>query len=196
MTKRSVAVPALQGAQWSAPRPGEHLVVELRRHGSGLLGTATRIVLIAAVTGFLAGWIAKPLDASPGAIPAVRWTIFGIGAALILLIAGKRFSRWAYARAAITSSRIAISYQPRQRGWDIPLLTVIDVSCKAGLMQRLSGCGSVVIRTNFASDPAIIADVVRPAEIRDLILALRAQAWADYQRALWGSDTNPMQAAS
>ena len=176
--------PPRAGEPESAHRPDEHLVIELRRHGLGLLGTAVRLAIIAAVTGYLLGSVSQWLAPQPAIESASQWLIMVIGGALMYRMVLRRFARWSIMRAGISHHRVKIRYQFRRQGWDIPLLTIVDVSYQAGMLQRLFGTGSLIITTNFARQPAVIPDVAHVADVRQSLLELRAEAWTSYQRSL------------
>jgi membrane protein YdbS with pleckstrin-like domain len=141
------------------------------------------MVLIAAVAGYLLGSIPNWLGRKSMLVSLLSWSVLGVALLLIVVMVGRRFVRWARMHAALTDRRIAISYGRRQQGWDIPLLTIVDVACDSGLLARRFDTGSLVIRTNFAYLPAVIPDVPHVGRVREAVLAARAQAWNDYQRS-------------
>lgn len=183
--------PATTIRRLSLPASGEYLIVDLRRHGLGLLGAAVRLLVVTALAGFLLGSVSGWLgDAGPLISPA-RWLIYMLAAVLVMVMVGRRFVRWSLMRAAVTNQRVAISYRLRKQGWDIPLLTIVDVTCRVGIVQRRFGTGSLVIQTNFAYLPAVIPDVPQIEAVREMVLAARAQAWTDYQWNLSGRPYSP-----
>lgn len=175
----------------SLPVSGEYLMVDLRRHGLGLLGAAVRLLVITAFAGFLLGSVSGWFGAAGSLISLARWLIILLAAAVVVLIVGRRFVRWSLMRAAVTNQRVVISYHLRKQGWDIPLLTIVDVTCRVGIVQRLFGTGSLVIQTNFAYLPAVIPDVPHVEAVREMVLAARTQAWTNYQRNLSGRPYSP-----
>lgn len=174
----------------SFPASGEHLTVDLRRHSLGLLGAALRLVVITALAGFLLGSVSRWWGAG-SLVSVARWLIGLLAAVLVIVMVGRRFVRWSLMRAAITNQRVVISYQLHKQGWEIPLLTIVDVNCRIGIVQRFFGTGSLMIQTNFAYLPAVIPDVPQIEAVRELVLAAREQAWTDYQRSLFGRPYSP-----
>jgi len=182
---------------WSAPLPGERVLIDLRRHGIGLVGAGVRMVIITAVAGYLLGAIPGWLDRKSLLVSVLCWSVLAVALLLILVMVGRRFVRWARMHAALTDRRIVIVYGRKKQGWDIPLLTIVDVVCDSGVLSQRFDTGSLVIRTNFAHLPAVIPDVPHIGQVREAVLAARAQAWSDYQRA-WSmpSPTGDVWAAS
>lgn len=161
----------------------ERHVVELRRHGLGLLGVAWRITAICLISGYLLGILPRWLHSAPGLLSSAKWLVIGLAALLITVLLLGRFKRWAVARADVTTRRLTIRSRLRGNGWEIPMLSIVDVSSQSGALQRIFGTGSLIIRTNFAQQPAVVLDVPRVADVRDAILELRAREWSAYQRS-------------
>ena len=111
----------------------------------------------------------------------LQWLTIGIATLLLWVMVVRRFRKWASLRVAVTNHRVLVSYRRRQQGWDIPVLSIIDVSGRSGLVQRIFRVGTLTIRTNFAQQSAVVVDVPQVIAARDLILRSRDEAWAGYQ---------------
>lgn len=180
-----------------AEAPSEHLIAEVRRHELGLLGITIRLLAIAMVAG--ASWAAIEVWLPPksGWAVASKWTVGIIVGLLLLFSVGRRFVGWANARLEVTDQRIRIRYRLRKAGWDIPLLSIVDVSHKSGPIQRIFGVGVLQVQTSFAPLPAFMFDVAAVDDVAREILLLRAQAWDRHVRSAYpAGPTGQLRAAS
>jgi membrane protein YdbS with pleckstrin-like domain len=171
-------------------------VAELRRHELGLLGLGVRVVIAAALFG--ASWAALQTWQPGGELvtSVIGWVLLAGFALYLLLGLSRRFLSWANARTIITDQRVVVRYRLRKSGWDIPLLSIADVTYSRGPIQRLfGGVGTLRIQTTFAPNPALIDDVRDVASVRDELLQLRNRAWARHTAQIAGQYT-PMQEAS
>jgi|GEM_PF-1218075 len=170
-TRRSVG-----DASRPIPQAPEEFVAQIRRHPLGLVGVGVRLVFIAGILGYMLAMCGVWFGGGFGSF--VRVVLVVAGAILIVQMVLRRFFKWANMRTDITDQRIRIRYRVRQPGWDIPMLSITDVTCHSGTIQRLFGIGSLSIQTNFAPMPAVILDVERVDALRLEILELRARAWS------------------
>lgn len=166
----------------AASHSPEQLVVEVRRSELGLIGVGVRLAVIAALAG--AAWAAIDawLPAKSVWITGTRWALAGVVTLFLLISVVRRFAAWSNARLEVTDHRIRIRYRMRKAGWDIPLLTIVDVTHQSGPIQRIFGVGVLQVQTSFAPLPAVMQDVASVEQLRQEILALRAQAWERHLR--------------
>jgi membrane protein YdbS with pleckstrin-like domain len=194
-----MGVSLLQSLLWSrAPKTGEHadrLVAELRRHEVGLLGLAVRTVVTAAFFGAI--W--ATLDTwQPGgelASAVLGWMVVGLFGFYLVFGLSRRFLGWANARTIITDQRVVVRYRLRKPGWEIPLLSISDVTYSRGPLTRFFGVGALHIQTTFAPQPAVVADVAHVSSVRNELLKLRNEAWSQHAAQMAGQYP-PMQEAS
>ena len=99
-------------------------------------------------------------------------------------------------RLEITDQRLRVRYRLRKAGWDIPLLSIVDVTYTSGPIQRLFGVGVLRVQTNFAPLPAFMLDVPAVKQLADEVLQLRGYAWEQYVRSASAQDAWQMRAAS
>lgn len=155
----------------------ETVVVSTRTHGKALLGPALVLMAIAAVAGyavsltFQAGRAAPLLQAVVGAVAAVfvvRWVL-------------KPFLTWLTTTYTVTDRRIVTrSGIFTRRGHDIPLSRVSDVSYERDLMDRVLGCGTLVVAV--ASDHELELEDIPHVEhvhmkIHDLLFEDESDDW-------------------
>ena len=102
---------------------------------------------------------------------------------LVVFSVGRRFAGWANARLEVTDQRIRIRYRLRKAGWDIPLLSIVEITYVSGPIQRLFGVGVLRVQTSFAPLPAFMLDVADVKQLSQEILVLRNQAWDRHIRS-------------
>jgi len=171
-------------------------VAELRRHELGLLGLGVRLVIAAGLFG--ASWAALQTWQPGGELmtSVIGWALVACFALYLLLGLCSRFLSWANARTVITDQRVVVRYRLRKSGWEIPLLSIADVTYSRGPIQRLfGGVGTLRIQTTFAPNPAVIDDVMDVVSVRDELLQLRSRAWALHASQIAGQYA-PMREAS
>lgn len=173
-------------------RSGE--LMELRKHEIGLLGTAIRLLIIAVATGYL---MARLGTWGEPERTIAMWSAMGLATLFLWTLVVRRFRIWASMRATVADDRIEIRYRRRRQGWQIPMVSVVDVSYTAGSLQRLFGVGDVVVRTNFAHESAVIPGIADVQGVVADLLELRNRAWRQYQDAFaasarpWNATASP-----
>lgn len=121
----------------------EHVVVSTRTHVKALLGPALWLIVIAAVAGFLAS---KTPGIGGKAAPLLMVVVWALAFLVACKLVFAPFLRWLSATYTVTNRRlITRSGILSRRGHDIPLFRVNDVSYEHGLVDRLFGCGTLVI---------------------------------------------------
>lgn len=120
----------------------EHVVVSTRTHAKALLRPLLVLILLAAVAGVVVSYAPSAGRAQP-LLDAVVW---GIAALLALRWVVPPVLRWVTTTYTVTNRRlITRSGVFTRRGHDIPLIRISDVSYEHGLVDRLLGCGTLVV---------------------------------------------------
>ncbi|MGZ4495401.1 MAG: PH domain-containing protein [Oryzihumus sp.] len=118
----------------------EHVVVSTRTHVKALLAPAVWLILIAAVAGFLS---TLPSGKAAPLLVAVIW-ILAFGVACWLVFAP--FLRWMTTTYTVTNRRLITRTGVfSRRGHDIPLARINDVAYEHGLVDRMFGCGTLIV---------------------------------------------------
>lgn len=118
---------------------GETVVMVLRTHAKALIGPIA--VLVALIVAVGAAWRLAPAE-----YPWILWTVLGIA-----VIAAARWVilphlRWMATDYTVTTKRIAMrSGLITREGRDIPLYRINDVASEKGVIDRLFGCGTLII---------------------------------------------------
>ena len=119
---------------------GEHVVLSTRTHVKVLILPAVVLILLAALGGYLSS---LPNGAHAG---DWRWATWVIALLLILWFVVRPFLNWLLTHYTFTNRRlITRTGILTRRGHDIPLNRISDISYEKGLVDRIFGCGTLVI---------------------------------------------------
>ncbi len=119
---------------------GEHVVLSTRTHVKALFLPMVVLIVVAG----LAGYLSSLPNGDAAAI--WRWVIWAVAGLLVLWFVVAPFVQWLLATYTLTSRRlITRSGVFTRRGHDIPLNRISDVSYEKGILDRIFGCGTLVI---------------------------------------------------
>jgi uncharacterized membrane protein YdbT with pleckstrin-like domain len=119
---------------------GEHVVLSTRTHVKALILPAVVLILVAAIAGYLSS---LPDGDQAG---TWRWVIWVLTAALLVLFCVKPFLDWLLTTYTFTNRRlITRTGILTRRGHDIPMNRISDISYEKGLVDRIFGCGTLVV---------------------------------------------------
>jgi uncharacterized membrane protein YdbT with pleckstrin-like domain len=120
----------------------ESVVVSTRTHAKALLGPSLVLIVLAAAAGFLGTFTAGAGRAQP-LLLAVVWGIAGL---LALRWVVTPFVAWLTTTYTVTDQRLITRRGVMtRRGHDLPLSRISDVAYERGLMDRLLGCGTLLV---------------------------------------------------
>lgn len=155
--------------------PGERVYHHLHRHWRALAGSVVVLLLTCGVAGFLAAM-------SP--VAALRWVVVVLAAAVVVWWVVRPFLRWLTTTYTITDRRILLREGVLSRsGRDIPLGRVTDVAFRNTLLQRMFGCGTLLVESASELGQVVLADVPSVEVVqRDLCALVDAEAAGDVQR--------------
>lgn len=163
----------------------ESVVVSTRTHGKALLVPSLLLMLIAAVTGF-----AVSLTPNAGrAAPLLQVVIGLVAAVFVVRWVIRPFLSWVTTTYTVTNRRLISSTGIlTRRRHDIPLTRISDVSYERDLMDRVLGCGTLLIA--IAGEHQVELHDIPHVEqvhltIHDLLF--------DEDTAEWYSDDRPTQ---
>jgi uncharacterized membrane protein YdbT with pleckstrin-like domain len=140
---------------------GEHIILSTRTHVKALLVPAVVLIIVAGLAGYLSS---LPSGENAGVWRTVVWVVAG---ALIAWFTVAPFLRWLLTTYTFTSRRlITRSGVFTRRGHDIPLNRISDISYEKSLVDRMFGCGTLVV-----SDASELGRV----ELRDIPRVEQAQ---------------------
>ena len=142
---------------------GEHIVYSTRTHVKALLLPAVVLIIIAGLAGYLTS---LPSGDSATIWRVVIWVIAG---ALIVYFCVKPFLHWLLTTYTFTNRRlITRTGILTRRGHDVPLNRVSDVSYEKGLVDRIFGCGTLVVSDASETGRVELHDIphVEAAQLR------------------------------
>lgn len=147
---------------------GEHVILNTRTHWKALVPAVIWLVLICGVTGFLLAILP-----SGDSRTVLTWIVIGIAVIAIGWLSLKPFVLWLSAEYTITNRRVINRSGIITRvGRDIPLYRINDVSYERGLLDRMLGCGTLVISVANEEGNSTLFDVPRVEQVQTLITDL------------------------
>jgi uncharacterized membrane protein YdbT with pleckstrin-like domain len=130
---------------------GEHVVMELREHPKALVWPV--VVLL----GVLAGAVAVMTLVPEG---VGRWVGLAVLALVAVVWVFVPWLKWHTTSFSVTNQRIAMRSGLITRvGRDIPLYRINDVAMEKGLIDRLFGCGTLMVSDATEKQGMVLPDV-------------------------------------
>lgn len=130
---------------------GETVVVDTRTHPKALLVPIFWLVL------FLAIAVVVQVEVHQHIVTLVVWVLAVLG---ILWFTGRPFIEWLTASYTITSQRLITRHGVlTRRGHDIPLTRISDVASERGVIDRMLGCGTLVISDASTDGEVLLPDI-------------------------------------
>jgi membrane protein YdbS with pleckstrin-like domain len=148
--------------------PGENVIASTRTHWKALVVPVLVLIVICAAAGFL---IAVLPDGSAHTI--LLLLVLVVAAAIVIWFTIRPFLVWLTASYTVTNRRlINRSGVFVRKGRDIPLYRINDVSYERGVLDRLLGCGTLVISDASEQGRSVLPDVPKVEQLQLLITDL------------------------
>ncbi len=155
--------------------PGEDIVVSTRTHAKALLGPIFLLVVLLAIG------VAFMVFVDHGTAQLVVWAVLAIA---ILWWVVRPALDWLVASYTITNRRLITRHGIiTRRGHDIPLGRISDVAYERDLIDRLLGCGTLVISDASTNGQVLIYDIPRVEETQRRLNQLLADLHGGETRA-------------
>ena len=140
---------------------GETIVISTRTHPKALLLPIFSLVVLLAIGTFVQRAIDERI------VSLVVWAIVAVGIVWFVL---RPFLIWLTATYAITTRRLITRHGViTRRGHDIPLTRISDVAYEKDLLDRLLGCGTLVISDASTHGQVALPDIPHIEQLqRDL----------------------------
>ena len=142
---------------------GEHVVLSTRTHVKVLILPAVVLILVAALAGYLSS---LPSGDQAG---TWRWVIWVITAFVFAWFCIKPFLDWLLTTYTFTNRRlITRTGILTRRGHDIPMNRISDIEYEKGLVDRIFGCGTLVVSDASETGRVELHDIphVEAAQLR------------------------------
>lgn len=134
---------------------GEHIVLSLRTHLKALFSALIWGLLLLAAF-LVIWWVMRDRDGYGVAV----WVAGAVALALSVWLVLAPLLRWATERYTVTNRRVSHRHGViTRRGRDIPLHRINDISMERGPLDRLLGCGTLVISDATQQHGMILNDV-------------------------------------
>lgn len=147
---------------------GEHVVLSVRTHPKALIWPVALLIVV--VAGVITAAMLQPDDSIYGLVAAAVAVPVVIGWVAI------PFLRWMTSTYTVTNRRLITRHGIITRtGRDIPLFRINDVAYEKGLLDRILGCGTLVISDATEKSGVVLPDVPNVErvhlQISDLLFA-------------------------
>lgn len=143
---------------------GESIVVSTRTHPKALLLPILALVVLLAIGVFVQTQVDENI------VTYVVWAVVVVGLVALVL---RPFLVWLTSTYTITSQRLITRHGiVTRRGHDIALTRISDVSYERHLIDRLLGCGTLLISDASPNPPARLADIPRVEETQKTLAML------------------------
>jgi uncharacterized membrane protein YdbT with pleckstrin-like domain len=137
---------------------GESIVVDTRTHPKALLLPILALVVLLAIGVF----VQKAVDQD--IVTKVVWVVVAVGVIWFFL---RPLLIWLTATYTITTRRLITRHGViTRRGHDIPLTRISDVAYEKDLIDRLLGCGTLVISDASTHGQVALPDIPHVEEVQ------------------------------
>jgi uncharacterized membrane protein YdbT with pleckstrin-like domain len=145
---------------------GEHLVLKLHQHWKTVLGPVLVLALIIAAT-------LAVLILVPGLVAPARLGIGGVALILAIVFVAAPLLRWWTTSYELTNRRLRLRAGViARRGRDFPLSRISDVSFAQGLLDRLLGCGRLVVESPGEHGQLVLTEIPRVQQVQATLFQL------------------------
>lgn len=133
---------------------GEDVVLTTRTHPKALLLPGVLLLVVLGLAGYLSG---LPSGSHAGTYELIIWVVAVL---LLLPLSIWPFLGWLTSTYTVTNRRlITRTGLITRKGHDIPLNRISDVSYERGLLDRMLGCGSLIISDASEQGRVVLHDI-------------------------------------
>jgi uncharacterized membrane protein YdbT with pleckstrin-like domain len=145
---------------------GEHMVLRLHRHWKTVLGPL--LILAATIAGLLVALIYLP-----SASGLARLGLGVLALIIVVVLVLGPLLRWRTTSYELTSRRLRLRAGILSRtGRDFPLSKISDVSFAQGLLDRLLGCGRLVVESPGERGQLILTEIPHVQQVQAKLFQL------------------------
>ncbi|WP_024794053.1 PH domain-containing protein [Tomitella biformata] len=149
----------------SADRPVDEVLFEGRTHPKILFKPGIwSLVLIAVI---VLDFIFVPGDWLSG---GVRYAILGLAVLTLLVLAVVPVLQWSRGRHTVTARQLVVSSGILYRtSKTVPISRITSVDFEQGILDRIFGCGSLIVNDASANQPLRFHDVSSVKQVQDTL---------------------------
>jgi uncharacterized membrane protein YdbT with pleckstrin-like domain len=148
---------------------GEQLVLRLHPHPRTLIRPAAILFVIAAAAIVLLVFLPVGTAAS---VP-VRAGIGALALVAAAVLSGVPFLRWRTTRYEITTRRLRLREGILSRsGRDFPLNRISDVSFSQSLLDRILGCGKLIVESPGEQGQLVLTEIPHVQHVQGILFGL------------------------
>jgi uncharacterized membrane protein YdbT with pleckstrin-like domain len=145
---------------------GEHLVLRLHQHWKTVLGPVLALALIIAATLVV-------LILVPGLVAVARLGIGAVALVLAIVFVAGPLLRWWTTSYELTNRRLRLRAGViTRRGRDFPLSRISDVSFAQGLLDRVLGCGRLVVESPGEHGQLVLTEIPHVQQVQATLFQL------------------------
>jgi uncharacterized membrane protein YdbT with pleckstrin-like domain len=147
---------------------GEQLVLKLHQHWKTVLGPL--LILAATVLGLLALLLLVPGVRDSA---AARLGLGAIALVIVILLVAVPLLRWRTTSYELTNRRLRLRTGILTRaGRDFPLTRISDVSFAQGLLDRVLGCGRLVVESPGEHGQLVLTEIPHVQDVQATLFQL------------------------
>lgn len=145
---------------------GEHVVLRLHQHWKTVLRPVFALALIIAAT-------LAVLILVPGLVAVARLGIGAVALVLAIVFVAGPLLRWWTTSYELTNRRLRLRAGViTRRGRDFPLSRISDVSFAQGLLDRVLGCGRLVVESPGEHGQLVLTEIPRVQQVQATLFQL------------------------
>lgn len=143
---------------------GEQIVLDLHQHWKVMVLPFLELLAVLGLSGFLLAVVDDDLG---------RYAIIGVGLLLLLVFFVIPLLRWRTTLFVVTNERVVMrSGILSRQGRDVPLQRINDVSFQHSLLERMLGCGTLVVESAGERGQVTLTDVPRVERVQRTVYDL------------------------
>jgi uncharacterized membrane protein YdbT with pleckstrin-like domain len=145
---------------------GEQLVLRLHQHWKTIMGPVLVLALI------IAAVLAVMLFGT-GLVPVARVGVGAVALAVAIVFVAVPLLRWWTTSYELTTRRLRLRAGIiTRRGRDFPLSRISDVSFAQGLLDRILGCGRLVVESPGEHGQLVLTEIPRVQQVQATLFQL------------------------
>jgi uncharacterized membrane protein YdbT with pleckstrin-like domain len=162
--------------------PGEDLVLRLHPHGKTMLGPAAILAVILAVVIVVILFLPQKVSH----LWEIRVAIGAVALVAAVVWFGVPFLRWRTTVYEVTTKRLRLREGIVTRaGRDFPLSRISDVSFSQGLVDRLLGCGKLIVESPSEHGQLVLTEIPQVTRVQGVLFEMVGNEAARTGRPDW-----------